>query len=427
MFLRRSAAALAAAAVLCGYAAPAALADDRPKGPSDKPAPKLPDGLYGKGDPKFDGVWRQSVALLAQDAAGAVPAAKAVDWLAGQQCADGSFAAYRQDPKSGCDPKKTPADTNATSLAVQALAAVGGQAQAVEKAVTWLKSAQNKDGGWGFGASGPSDANSTSVVIGALSAAGEKPGEVKKGGESPYDALLSLQVGCGTKGAKPKERGAFAYQPGKDGALAANDDATAAAALAALGEGMAVEPLGEKAEDRPLRPLDCGEKGKPSPETAADAGSAYLASVLEKNGGHLNSAMPGAEGQPDYANTADAVIALAAGGHSAPAQKSLDWLGRHLGDWDKAKNDPAALGILILAVHATGGDPTTLHGTDLLKRLDATGPAPAKTPAEQKTSDEDDGNGGAIAAWSAIIAGLAAGAGIGFLISGRRKRRGAGQ
>ena len=31
---------------------------------------KRPEGLYGTKDPKFDGVWRQSLALLAQDAVG---------------------------------------------------------------------------------------------------------------------------------------------------------------------------------------------------------------------------------------------------------------------------------------------------------------------------------------------------------------------
>ncbi|MFI2566651.1 hypothetical protein, partial [Paenarthrobacter sp. NPDC018779] len=87
----------------------------------------------------------------------------------------------------------------------------------------------------------PSDANSTSVVIGALKAANLKPESVKKGDKSPYDALVSFQLGCD---AKESERGAFAFQP-KDGKLAPNADATAAAALGGLGQGFAVDPAGK--------------------------------------------------------------------------------------------------------------------------------------------------------------------------------------
>ncbi|MGW7521496.1 prenyltransferase/squalene oxidase repeat-containing protein [Streptomyces sp. NPDC054796] len=438
MFLRRSAAALAASAVLCAVAAPAALADESPS-PSPKDpssgAGKLPDGrgLYGKADPKFDGVWRQSVALLALDAAGATPAPEAVDWLTGQQCADGSFTAYRADTGQACDPKKTPGDTNATGVAVQALSAVGGRSAAVKKAVDWLESAQNEDGGWGYTSGSPSDANSVSVVIGALAAAGRDPGKTAKGGKTPYDALLSFQLDCDAKGAEDAKKGqfgAFAYQPGKDGTLAPNDDATAAAALAGLGEGLLVHA---KDEGPALAPLSCAKDGDgdggigDDPEKAAGAGAAYLASVLERNGGHLDSVMPGAEGQPDYANTADAVVALAAGGHRDEAKKPLGWLRENLSKWDKADDDPAAIGGLMLAVHATGGDAATLGGTDLLKRLNATGPRPAKMPdaSDSAKSDEGEGDGGGtVLFWSMIGAGLAAGAGIGIMLSGRRKRQG---
>ncbi len=178
MNVRRSAAVLAAVAVL-GAAAPAA-ADSSP---SPTPQP-LPSALYGDTDPQYDGVWRQSLALLAQHAAGAEPPKAAVGWLTGQQCADGSFAPFRADPSVACD-AKTMVDTNQTAAAVQALAALGGHDAVIGKAVGWLKSVQNKDGGWGYTAGGPSDTNSTSVVVGALAAAGEKPGEVKKGGKSP--------------------------------------------------------------------------------------------------------------------------------------------------------------------------------------------------------------------------------------------------
>ncbi|OEV30157.1 hypothetical protein AN219_12520 [Streptomyces nanshensis] len=431
MFLRRSITAVAAATALCAVTAPAAqAAGSSSRAISGPPASvatekKLPAGLYGKADPKYDGVWRQSMALLALDAAGAVPARKAVDWLAGQQCDDGSFTAYRADTGTTCDEKKTPGDTNATAAAVQALSAVGGQDAPVRKALAWLRSVQNKDGGWGYNPGSPSDANSVSVVVGALAAAGEQPEKAVKGGKSPYDALASLQLGCDAGKAK---RGAFAYQPGKDGELAANDDATAAAVLAGAGSGMQAEkPSGRSAE---AKPLECGKgdagDGKPlGRDEAAGAGAAYLASVLEKNGHHLLAVTPGAEGEPDYGNTADAVIALAAGGHRAEARESLNWLAAKLDSWDKSEGDPAAVAGVMLAVHATGGDAATLKGTKLLDRLVATGPEPARMPDEkQATGAEKDEDDGAVLRWSLLGAGLAAGVGAGFLISARRKRQG---
>ncbi|MER7400314.1 prenyltransferase/squalene oxidase repeat-containing protein [Streptomyces sp. NPDC000151] len=403
---RRCAAALAAA-VLCAAAAPAAFAAD----PAPAASPKLPKGLYGSTDPKYDGVWRQSLALLAQDTAGVRPADSAVDWLAGQQCADGAFTAYRADPKQGCD-AKTMRDTNQTAAAVQALAAVGGHADAVRKGVSWLKSAQNDDGGWGSAAGAPSDANSTSVVIGALAATGTKPESVtaKKGGTSPYDGLLAFRLGCD---AKKKDRGAFAFQA-KDGKLAANEDATAAAVLGALGKGFVVEPGADAA-----KPASCEDAAK-DPHAAAADGAAHLVSVLDAHGHHLMSAMPGAEAQPDVGNTADAVVALAAAGRADEAKRSLGWLRGHSAAWAK-QSGPAAYAQLILATHATGGDPHDFGGTDLVTKLNATGPKPAAASARQDGKDQKQDEGG-ISVWWVVVVGLAAGAGIGFLVSGRRKQ-----
>lgn len=196
---RRAATALAAVAVLGAAAAPAAYADAASASPK-----KLPDGLYGTKDPQYDGVWRQSLALLAQDTVGIRPAPSAVKWLAGQQCADGSFTAFRAAPGTPCD-AKTGRDTNQTAAAVQALAALGGHGDTVRKAVGWLKSVQNDDGGWSSMTGSASDANSTSVVIGALAAAGEKPGSVtsEKGGKTPT-------TGCSPSGWAARRRRARA-------------------------------------------------------------------------------------------------------------------------------------------------------------------------------------------------------------------------
>ncbi|WP_347178563.1 prenyltransferase/squalene oxidase repeat-containing protein [Streptomyces iconiensis] len=391
---------------------------------------KLPEALYGRGDPKYDGVWRQSLALLALDGAGAVPAKKAVDWLTGQQCDDGSFAAYRADASAPCDPKKAPADINATTMAAQALAAVGGRGAQVGKAVDWLKTVQNKDGGWGYAPGSPSDANSTSLAIGALRAMDQDPEKTTTNGRSAYEALLSFQLTCGAKGIEDAkgDEGAFAYQPDKKDRLTPNNDASSAAALAGLGEGILSKPLDRDKKSVPLKPLKCatgedaGADSLKNPRDAADAGAAYVASALKRNGGHFTTVLPGSdEQQPDYANTADAVIALAAGGHRTEADKSLTWLGKNLNKWDKAKNDPAAISTLMLASRATGNDPTKLAGTNLLTRLNKTGPAPAEMPESDKQKSDDDG--GTIPVWAFIIVGLAVGAGFGILMSGRRKRQ----
>ncbi len=406
MNVRRSATALAVIAVALTGGGQASAA-------SPSPSPALPAGLYGTGDPTYDGVWRQSLALLAQDTVGVRPAAAAVDWLAGQQCASGAFAPFRSDTGSPCD-AKTLVDTNSTGAAVQALATLGGQDAVVGKAVAWLKSVQNKDGGWGYAAGGASDANSTSVVIGALSAAGEKPGEVTKGGKSPYDLLVTLALPCGGTGG-----GAFAYQPDKKGRLAANADATAAAVVGLLGKGLAGESV--KPTDTSLACSDSDEPGQ-----LARNGAAYLVQAMAKDN-HLTSALAGAEDQPDYGNTADAVLALATAGHAEKAAESWRWLESDSAEWAKQAG-PAAYAQLILAAHAESADPRDFGGQDLVALLNATGPAPAAqapspSPAvkdSDKVTEDDDSSFGTL--WTVGVF-LVAGVGIGFLLSGRNKRK----
>ncbi|MFD7130221.1 prenyltransferase/squalene oxidase repeat-containing protein [Streptomyces sp. NPDC059894] len=415
MNVRRSAAVLAATAVI-GAAAPATAADPTP---SASPSVAIPSGLYGGTDPTYDGVWRQSLALLAQDTVGVEPARTAVDWLTGQQCANGAFAAFRAEPATACDAKLM-VDTNSTAAAVQALAALGGHEDATEKAVTWLKSVQNKDGGWGYAPGGATDTNSTSVVVGALAAAGEDPSGVVKGGRSAYDALTGLALPCTGAGA-----GAFAYQPDKQGGLAANADATAAGVLGALGKGLAPE-AGEKADAG----ATCADADDPTPRQAAANGAAYLAKAVAQDG-YLKSVLPGAEDQPDYGNTADAVVALAAQGGAERARQPLEWLERNAAAWAK-QSGPAAYAQLVLAAHATGTAPRAFGGTDLVAALNATGPAPKATEKPDDSGDEkdrsedsedsedsDDGYG----TWWTVGVFLVAGIGIGFLISGRRKRQ----
>ncbi|MCS0601265.1 terpene cyclase/mutase family protein [Streptomyces sp. LP11] len=404
MNVRRSAAALAAIGVLAAAAPATAIG----QAPSPTPKVTVPAGLYGKGDPTYDGVWRQSLTLIAQRTLGYRPAGQAVDWLAGQQCADGSFAAFRADAAKDCD-KSVKADTNSTAAAVQALRSVGGRGAAVDKAVGWLKSAQNADGGWSYFPGAPSDTNSTSVVVGALAAAGTDPADVRKSGKSPYDALAGWAVPCGRDGG-----GALAFQPDKKGRLTANADATAAAVPAALGKGFVASAGKAPAE------TGCAEGDHLKPAQVADNAGAYLAAAVAKSG-HLTSAMPGAKDQPDFGNTADTVVALAADGRTAQAKKSYAWLEKNASQW-AAQSGPAAYAQLILAAHAVGAEPGDFAGTSLVRSLNAQGPAPKaeKAATEKAAASDDDSKTGV---WWFVGACLVAGIGIGFLLSGRKKRQ----
>lgn len=148
------------------------------------------------------------------------------------------------------------------------------------------------------------------MVAGALAATGEKTSEVRKGGKSSYDALLKLSITCDIG----PDGGAFAYQPDKKGALAANADATAAGVLGVLGKGF-VTTAGKTSA-----PPTCDSATAGTPSGLARNGAAHLAAAV-LGAGYLKSALPGAEDQPDYGNTADAVVALAAQGATEQAKK----------------------------------------------------------------------------------------------------------
>ncbi|MFI6348766.1 prenyltransferase/squalene oxidase repeat-containing protein [Streptomyces sp. NPDC050560] len=415
MNVRRSAAALAAAALVAAGGAPAALADGGSPSPSSSAA--LPPGLYGTSDPTYDGVFRQSYALLAQLTGGVRPTSEASGWLTVQQCADGGFAAYRARPAKPCD-DKTPRDSNSTAAAVQALAALGGDAadRAAGRAVDWLKSVQNDDGGWGYNPGMPSDANSTGIVVGALAAVHTAPGDVRsaKGGKTPWDALPALALPC-AKG------GAFGLRDDKSGKLSANADATAAGVLGGLGKGMVATAGG------PVAKGACRDGDRATARGAAANGARYLARQLAKSA-HLTSQLPGADDQPDYGNTADAVVALAAAGRTTEAKRAYDWLSGHAGDWAESAG-PAGYAQLILAAHAAGRDPHSFGGgTDLVTALAKLGPAPATehpaTGAAGTKKDGGDDGDGIFGVWWWVGVCLVIGVGIGFLFS-RRGGRGA--
>ncbi|MET7414129.1 prenyltransferase/squalene oxidase repeat-containing protein [Streptomyces rubiginosohelvolus] len=420
MTVRRSAAALATTAVLLGVAAPVAVAPVAVAAPSPSPSADLPAGLYGTTDPTYDGVWRQSLAFLAQKIEYVTPSTQSVDWLVGQQCDSGAFTSYRADTSKPCD-ASTVMDTNATAIAVQALVEINQRREDANNGADWLKSVQNEDGGWGYNPGSPSDANSTSIVIGALARTGVPVNELTtKNGSTPYTALQSLAIACGEK-----DGGAFAYQPGKKGELTANMDATAASVLGLMGKGIA------SGTSNAVKDPSCTKGDDLSPEQSAQNGASFLADTLKKQPYLEQAPMPGAEEskpQPDYGNTSDAVVALAASGHADKAKASVAWLQKNGTGWAK-QGGPAATAQLILAAHATGADARSFGGVDLVKQLNSMGPSPAATAlpsptptGPQPSSGTDSDDGGLSLGWLIGI-GLLAGTGIGFLLSMRGKKK----
>ncbi len=388
-------------------------------------AAPLPAGLYGAADPTYDGVWRQSYAFVALHSAGVTPAPAAVGWLTGQQCADGGFPSYRADTAKPCAAKSE--DTNATGIAVQALTVLGGHQDAVAKATGWLKTVQNPDGGWSYNPGGASDPDSTAIVIGSLQAAGIHPDTVvAKGGKTVFGALRGFQFGCAAKAA---DRGSFGYPAG--GKLSVNAKATADAVRGSTGAGFLVPAAASATITRPQR---CTGGKDPyaalDPQASAEAGASWLTAQLARerpppHRGHprRDQAHPGLRHHRRRRRRARRR------GPADAAAQAYDWLAANSAAW--AHGNPAALSQLILAAHATGGDPRAAHGADLVQQLTNLGPAPARTtagasatPSATSTHKPSSGKGGsALSTYLIIGVCLVAGIGIGLLLSARRRRQ----
>ncbi len=144
-------------------------------------------GQYG-GD-----VATHAYALIALPASGQELKTEVVDALKRLQLDDGGWS-YDGTAETG-------SDTNTTALAVQALAAAGGQADAISKAVDYYRTQQNDDGGFPYSQASEfgtdSDANSTAVSIQALVAAGETLDDWAHNGATPLQRLAAFQNDSG--------------------------------------------------------------------------------------------------------------------------------------------------------------------------------------------------------------------------------------
>lgn len=373
-------------------------------------------GLFGTQDPTYDGVYRQSLSLLALKAAGVTPDAAAINWLVAQQCADGSFTSFRDDVSIPCENKDK--DSNATALATQALHLLDGKASVASAAAAALPSFQLTGGGfYSNQAFGPpaADSNSTGLVLSALAAMGTDAANVQQGGKSGVDFLRELQLGCD---AVEGERGAFDFMPQTP--LTANDFATVQAALGMAGAYLPVEP---RDGDGTVSAFSCPSSGPQTASESARVAGRYLANRIVSNGGTIPSSFgPGA----DITSTANAVLLFVATGEATDqVGPTLDALEKATASYVKASDGvdlPGSLATLILAAHAGGRNPHAFGGTDLVARLVATQTqAETPTPTTPATPSPELPFTGAPVLVMASVALAAVGTGV--LLVGASRRR----
>ena len=314
-------------------------------------------GLYGAADPTYDGVFRQSLAILGLAAQEVAPPVAAVTWLLDQQCADGSFEDYRADTSAACaapDPANyVGPDINSTAMALMALTALNDVRvitlkpallervlDATKDAGAWIRRNQNADGGWPYFPGGDSDANSTGLAMAAANTWGDTYGLNAYRRASRY--LGSVSGSC-------TDGGGYSYQRGsRPDALS-----TSQGVLGILGS-LPVTKQPVKAE----RPA-CAN-------TARAKGLSYLAAGLSSSG-----LLPSSMGGPDYASTAYAVLGLSLAGEGRGAvsagTKALKSSAREYVTGDGV--NPGAAGLLLMVADATGSKPTSFGGVNLLASL----------------------------------------------------------
>jgi hypothetical protein len=108
-------------------------------------------------------------------------------WLRSVQNRDGGWGAV----------EAAGSEADSTGAALQALAVAPGGGAQIDRGVRWLRRHQRRDGGFSLVAGGESNSQSTAWAVQGLLAAGVDPAGVRKGGRSPLHYLAARQAGDG--------------------------------------------------------------------------------------------------------------------------------------------------------------------------------------------------------------------------------------
>lgn len=324
-----------------------------------------PRGLYGTQDATYDGVFRQSLAIIALRSHGASVPVSAQNWLINQQCSDGAFEAFRADTSAACKDADLEAysgkDSNSTALGALALLALGKKAKAA-RAVSWLRRAQNPDGGLPWLTGLESDAASTALAMLAARSSGAPM--FKKNGKTMVSFLRATVLGCGVESSK---RGAVSFQ--KSSPLVANDLTTAQVA-AALSTTLPITPQPRSSANVTFA---C-PGGVPSTNAGLkDVMAGYLSHRLADN----KFTIPSAFGTGvDWSSTSWSVLALLGARRGlAEATKTVQQLRKNVDTVIRGGDEsiePGKTALLLLVVRAVGAKASDFGGVNLLKTLQGT-------------------------------------------------------
>jgi hypothetical protein len=314
-------------------------------------------GLFGTADATYDGTYRQSYALMGLQATGAPMPQAAIDWLIDQQCANGSFTAYREDTAGPCPAPNlttyTGPDTNSTALAAMALKAVGKQA-AANRAIRWLRGQQFPGGGWEWIAGLGPDSVSTGLALQALRGV---PGT----GQERQRAVNFLRRHVQGCDAPVASRFGVVFQI-TDPAMNP-DPLSASQALVGLSGTLPVNPRPQRAGGPPIT---CRADDRvATPKSAVARG---LIRAINAGGGTIESAF--APGETDWNATALATLGLISARQGGIATRSsISALRSGVNDYIGADDRPAAMGTLLLITYATNTSPLNFGGVNLVDRL----------------------------------------------------------
>jgi hypothetical protein len=311
-------------------------------------------GLFGSQEPTYDGVDRQSTAILGLVAVGAEVPKRATAWLLRQQCDDGSFTAYRADTTQPCAGPDlttyTGPNSNSTALAAMALRALASHdpsikaqaRQAMRESVAWLISTQQPDGGWEWLAGLGSDSTSTAMALAAIN---RPKASTHRLGVAFLGTTMQTGMGC---------------------SLTFKQDDPIIDPLSTSWAFLAAQGSLPYPRYRGTRSLSACSGTQPD---IAAAGS-WLASSLIEGAGQIPSAFD--SGQTDWNVTALSTLGMSqsAGSHEAVAlglaalQANVDAYVLENG-LDRA----APLGTLLMVAQATRATARDFGGTDLRSRL----------------------------------------------------------